>query len=161
MEAPLTNNIVSAQHGLYFEEFQIGKKILTVTRTITETDIVNFAGISGDYGQIHTSVSYSKSTPYGRRIAHGLLTMAIASGLAVQTGFMEGTVINFREINDWKFVKPVFIGDTIRVELEISDTKALPRINGGAVDIHLEVKNQNDETVSRGMWKVLVASRPV
>jgi len=154
------NNMLTVQRGLYFEEFQIGQKIFSATRTVTEADIVNFAGLSGDYNQIHTSEAYSKSTPYGKRIAHGLLTLAIVSGLAVQTGFMEGTVINFREISEWKFVKPVFIGDTIRVELEILETKALPRISGGAVDIHLEVMNQNNETVCRGTWKVLVAGRP-
>jgi acyl dehydratase len=148
------------KRGLYFEEFHIGQKIYTTTRTVTETDIVNFAGLSGDYNQIHTSEDYSKSTPYGKRIAHGLLVLSIVSGLAVQTGFLENTVINLREVSDWKFVKPVFIGDTIGVEMEVMETKALPRIKGGSLDIHFEVKNQEKETVGRGAWKVLVASRP-
>ena len=69
--------------------------------------------------------------------------MAIASGLAWQTGILDGTVIAFREVNEWKFVKPVFIGDTVYVDLEMA--KALPRIGGGSVTISLEVKNQNDE----------------
>ena len=151
---------LSFKRGLYFEEFQFGQKILSAGRTVTEADIVCFAGLSGDYNQIHTDKEYSKNTQYGQRVAHGILGLSIASGLAVQTGFMEGTVIFFREISEWKFIKPIFIGDTIRVELVVLETKALRKIGGGAVDIELQVKNQGDETVMKGIWKVLVSSRP-
>ena len=83
--------------GLYFEEFSVGQKIVTVGRTMTESDIVNFAGMSGDYNQIHTDEHFSKSTPFGKRVAHGLLALSIASGLAMRTGVLEGTVMAFRE----------------------------------------------------------------
>ena len=73
---------------------------------------------------------------------------------------MDGTVIAFREVKDWKFVKPVFIGDSIYVELETVETKSLPRIGGGSVTITLEVKNQNDEVCHRGIWTVLMMSKP-
>ena len=146
--------------GLYFEEFFIGQKVVTVGRTVTETDIVNFAGLSGDYNQIHTDAEYSKTTPVGQRIAHGLLIASIASGLAMRTGILEGTVIVFREITEWKFIKPVLIGDTVHVELEVTETKALPRIGGGAVIILLEVKNQKSEVCQRGTWNVLVMNKP-
>ncbi len=144
--------------GLYFEEFEIGKKILSAGRTVTETDIVAFAGLSGDYNQIHTDEQYSARTPYGKRIAHGLLGLSIASGLAVQTGFLEGTVLFFREIDEWKFVKPIFIGDTIHVEMEVLETKAMSRMGGGLVVVGMDIKNQDDETTMKGKWKVLVAS---
>jgi acyl dehydratase len=88
------------------------------------------------------------------------LGLSIASGLAMRTGILEGTVIVFREITEWKFVKPIFINDTIHVELEVKETKALPRIGGGAVVIELEVKNQKDEVCHRGTWNVLVMSKP-
>src|SRR5512134_1781691 len=101
--------------GMYFEEFQVGQVIYSAGRTITESDIVAFAGLSGDFNQMHVDAEYSARTPFGQRVAHGLLVLSIASGLAVQTGVMEGTVIAFREVNDWKFIKPVFIGDTIHV----------------------------------------------
>ncbi|HLA07185.1 MAG TPA: hypothetical protein VJ022_07070, partial [Anaerolineales bacterium] len=78
----------------------------------------------------------------------------------MRTGILEGTVIVFREITEWKFVKPLFIGDTIHVELEVKETKALPRIGGGSVSIELEVKNQKDEACHRGTWNVLVMSKP-
>lgn len=147
-------------HGLYFEEFQTGDRIQTVGRTITETDVVNFAGLSGDFNQIHTDAEYSQGTPVGQRVAHGLLVLSIASGLAMRTGILEGTVIYFREINDWKFVKTVAIGDTIHVEMEVVETKAIPRIGGGSIMIGLEVRNQRNEVAMKGNWTVLVKSRP-
>ena len=147
--------------GMYFEEFEPGLKIKTAGRTVTEADIVSFAGLSGDYTQIHTDEEYSKNSPFGKRVAHGLLGLSIASGLAAQTGVLEGTVLAFREINEWKFIKPIYIGDTIHVIMHVIETKALRRIGGGAVDIELTVDNQADETVMKGTWRVLIASKPV
>lgn len=152
------SEMASRGRGLYFEEFEVGKQILSSGRTVTETDIVAFAGLSGDYNQIHTDEQYSSRTPYGKRIAHGLLGLSIASGLAVQTGFLEGTVLFFREIDEWKFVKPLFIGDTIHVEMEVLETKAMARMGGGLVVVGMDIKNQDDETTMKGKWKVLVAS---
>ena len=147
------------KRGLYFEEFEVGQKFTTAGRTVTEADIVAFAGLSGDYNQIHVDAEYSRHTPVGRRVAHGLLGLSIASGLAVQTGILEGTIIAFREINGWRFVKPVFIGDTIHVDLEVLETKNLSRIGAGVVLIGLDVRNQNDETVMKGTWAALIALR--
>lgn len=154
--SPLPNR----PRGMYFEEFQPGQLIFTAARTITESDVVNFAGISGDFTQIHIDAEFSKTTTFGQRVAHGLLGIAIASGLAMQTGLMEGTVIAFREINEWKFSKPVFLGDTVHVELEVKETKAIPRLGGGAVVIELDVKNQHNDTVMKGKWTALFANRP-
>ena len=150
----------SMPRGMYFEEFQIGQRIISAGRTVTESDIVAFAGLSGDYNQMHVDSDYSSKTPFGQRVAHGLLGLSIASGLTVQTGVMEGTVIAFREVNEWKFIKPVLIGDTIHVEVEVLETKSLRRIGGGSVLISLDVKNQQGETVMKGTWTVLVASKP-
>ncbi|GJQ52450.1 MAG: MaoC/PaaZ C-terminal domain-containing protein [Anaerolineaceae bacterium] len=146
--------------GKYFEEFNVGEKTVTGKRTIAASDIMDFARLSGDDNRIHTDPEFSKTTPFGKQIAHGLLGLSIASGLAWKTGLMDGTVIAFREVTSWKFVKPVFIGDTIYVELVTTETKALPRIGGGAVTINLEVKNQNDEVCHRGVWNVLIMSKP-
>lgn len=146
--------------GLYFEDFSDGQTLDTQKRTITEEDIMTFARLTGDDNRIHTDPEYSKTTLFGRQVAHGLLGLSIASGLAWQTGILDGTVIAFREVNEWKFVKPVFIGDTIYVEMQVTETKALPRIGGGSVKITLEVKNQNDEACHRGQWTVLMMSKP-
>lgn len=145
---------------MWFEEFEVGQQIITPGRTISESDVVSFAGLSGDYNQIHTNAEFSKETPFGQRIAHGLLGLSIASGLAMRTGVLEGTVIAFREINNWKFTNPVFIGDTIHAELNIVETKAIPRLKGGSLSIELVVKNQRDEVTMKGIWTTLVASQP-
>jgi len=153
----LVNTIES--RGRYFEEFEVGQTYKSVGRTITEHDVLTFAGLSGDYNQIHTDAEFSKTTPFGQRIAHGLLGLSIASGLAMRTGILEGTVLAFREIEEWKFTKPVYLGDTIHVELEVVDVKPFPRLNGGMVTIQVEVINQRNEYVMKGKWSVLVASR--
>jgi acyl dehydratase len=150
----------SKPRGMYFEEFIPGQKIITAGRTITEADIVNFAGLSGDFNQIHTDAEFSKNTPFGQRIAHGLLGVAIVSGMAAQTGVMEGTVIAFREIKNWKFIKNILIGDTIHAVMEVKSTKELRRVGAGSVDIEISVKNQSDEVLMRGTWTVLMLLQP-
>lgn len=146
--------------GLYFEEFSVGQKIASVGRTVTEGDIMTFAGLTGDYNQIHTDAAFAAGIQFGQRIAHGLLGLSIAVGLLMRTGALEGTVLAFREIVEWKFVRPVFIGDTLRVEMEVKELKAMPRIGGGQALVALDVKNQKDETLMRGTLTVLVASKP-
>jgi 3-hydroxybutyryl-CoA dehydratase len=145
--------------GLFFEDFQAGQKVKSAGRTVTEHDIATFAGLSGDFNQIHTDAEFARSTPYGQRIAHGLLGLSIASGLAVQTGILGANVIAFREVGEWKFVKPVFIGDTIHVDMEVMETKALPRLGGGLVSLNIAVNNQSNETAMKGLWTVLVKTR--
>ena len=145
--------------GLYFEQYKIGMEITSQGRTITESDISAFAGLSGDYNQIHTDEVYASSSAFGQRVAHGLLVTSIVSGLAVQTGFMEGTVIAFREISQWKFSKPVFIGDTITVVIQVTNTKKMSRLNGGAVTFSLNVYNQSESVVQRGEWVILLKSQ--
>ena len=152
--------IPTGPRGLFFDEFQPGQQITTIGRTLTEADIVGFAGLSGDFNQIHTDAVYSAKSPAGQRVAHGLLVLSIVSGLAVQTGVLEGTVLFFREIDDWKFIEPVFIGDTVHAIMEVGETKDMRRLGGGTVVIQFNVKNKNDETVMKGSWTVLVAARP-
>jgi 3-hydroxybutyryl-CoA dehydratase len=145
---------------MYFEEFSVGQKIVSPGRTITEADVLAFAGISGDFNSIHTDAEYARGTPFGQRVAHGLLILSIASGLAVRTGVMEGTVIAFRELGKWKFSLPVFIGDTIHVVLTVEESKRLPRLGGGSLVLGVQVVNQEQEIVMKGQWTVLVQSQP-
>jgi 3-hydroxybutyryl-CoA dehydratase len=152
--------VQSKPRGMYFYEFQPGQQVITAGRTITEADIVAFAGLSGDFNQMHVDAAYSQASFFGQRVAHGLLVLSIASGLMVQTGVLEGTVIAFREIENWKFSKPVFIGDTVHAVLEVMETRAMRRLGGGSVTIDVSVKNQNDDTVMKGSLIVLVAERP-
>ena len=144
--------------GRYFEEFQVGDVVVSAGRTITETDVVTFAGLSGDYNQIHTDAEYSRQSMFGQRVAHGLLGLAIASGLANHLGFIEGTVLAFRDLT-WKFSLPVFIGDTLHVKAIVSELKGMKRLGGGAVTLDVQLLNQEDKVTARGKWNVLVASK--
>lgn len=148
------------RRGQYFEEFEVGQRIITPGRTLTEADIVHFAGISGDFNSIHTDTVYAEGSAFGQRVAHGLLGLSIASGLAVRTGIMEGTVMAFREITAWKFSLPLHIGDTIHVEIEVQHARPMARLGGGLVEMELDVKNQRGESVMRGGWRVLVQGQP-
>ncbi len=144
--------------GRYFEEFAVDDRAVSVGRTVTEADIVNFAGLAGDYTQIHTNEDFARHSLFGRRVAHGLLLVSMASGLLAQLGFIEGTVLAFRELT-WKFSLPVFIGDTIHVEAAVTDLKPLKRLGGGAVTFDIQVINQDAKCVQGGKWTLLVASK--
>ncbi len=146
--------------GHYFEEFQLGEKVTTLSRTVTDADIMTFAALSGDDNRIHTDAEFSRTGPFGQRIAHGLLGLSIASGLLWQTGILDGTVIAFREVNEWKFIKPVFIGDVVHAELNVVEAKPLPRIGAGSVVVSVDLQNQAGDICMKGKWTLLVMSRP-
>ena len=148
-----------SNQGMYFEEFEVGQRITSPGRTITEADVVAFAGLSGDFTSIHTDAEYVKGSAFGQRVAHGLLVISVVSGLAIRTGILEGTVLAFREIINWKFSQPVFIGHTIHVIVDVKEKKAMPRLGGGSIALSLDVRNQDDQTVMKGIWTVLVQSK--
>lgn len=152
------NDFSGHRRGLYFEEFEVGQRLITAGRTVTESDVVSFAGLSGDYNQIHTDAEFAASGPFGQRVSHGLLVVSMATGLIVQTGLMEGTVLAFRELS-WKFSRPVMLGDTIRAEIEVIDTKPLPRLGGGSITAKVGILNQHDDVVQRGEMVLLIKSR--
>ncbi len=144
--------------GLYFEDFEVGWEVTSPGRTVTETDIVLFAGLSGDYNQLHTDAQFAKGTPFGQRVAHGLLGLAIASGLASRLGFIEGTAEALLGL-EWKFKAPIFIGDTISLQAQVVRKKALPRLGGGILVLNVTLVNQRGEKVQEGEWRALVKSK--
>ena len=150
---------ISTRQGLYFDEFEVGQMITSVGRTITEADVVNFAALTGDWNSIHTDAEYAAKHFFGQRVAHGLLGLSVASGLAVRLGFMEGTVLAFREMGSWKFSQPIFLGDTIHVRATVAKTKPMARLGGGLVTMKVEIVNQADKVVQRGTWGVLLKSQ--
>ncbi|MDY7076241.1 MAG: MaoC/PaaZ C-terminal domain-containing protein [Chloroflexota bacterium] len=145
--------------GRYFEEFEIGDEVETGARTVTETDVVLFAGLSGDYTPLHTDAEFARETLFGERIAHGLLGLSIASGLASQLGFIEGTVLAFRGL-ECKFRSPIKFGDTIRACFKVREKKEMRRLGGGLVTFDVSLFNQRDETVQTGAWTILIKSAP-
>jgi 3-hydroxybutyryl-CoA dehydratase len=145
--------------GYYFEDFAEGLELTSPGRTVTEADVVQFAGLSGDYNQLHTDAVYAEGTQFGRRIAHGLLGLAIGSGLAARAGFVEGTALAFLGL-EWRFKAPIYIGDTICLHAAVSKTRPMRSAGGGLVVFDVRLVNQSGATVQQGEWSMLMCSRP-
>jgi acyl dehydratase len=144
--------------GLFFEDYEVGQKMITRGRTITEADIVQFGALTGDFNPMHFDDDYMKDHMLGKRVAHGMLTISYAVGQAYQLGFMEQTVLSFRSV-EMKFSIPVFVGDTVHVEMAVAELKAASRLGGGIVTMDVRIVNQEDKAVQKGQWTVLVASK--
>jgi acyl dehydratase len=142
--------------GLTFEEYDVGQTLSTPARTVTEADVVGFCALSGDWNPLHSDAEFARRSAYGQRVAHGVLVMSIGIALVMRGGYLDGTAMAFRDIADWKFSRPVFIGDTISVHCTIIETRPMPRLGGGLVSMKAEIRNQRDEVVQRGTWGVLV-----
>lgn len=144
--------------GKYFDDFEIGEEAMTAGRTITETDIVNFAGITGDWNEIHTNKEMAERGMFGQRIGHGALIFSIATGLSVRLGQTADTVLAFYGLDRLRFVKPTFIGDTIRVRQKV-EGKSERDPSSGIITMLNEVVNQRDEVVLSYVAKVLLKRR--
>lgn len=142
----------------YFEDFSVGNVNSSRTRTVTEADIVNFAGLSGDFVELHMSESYAAKGPFGRRIAHGALVFSISTGLSVQMDQITDTVIAFYGVDKLRFTRPVFIGDTIHVTKKVL-TKEQKGADRGVVTFETTVVNQDGQPVLVYSDKVLLKSR--
>ena len=140
----------------YFEDFTAGEIAVTRARTITETDIVNFAALTGDWYPLHTDIEYAKKGPFGERIAHGLLILSIANGLIP---LYDMAIVAFYGMDKVRFTAPTKIGDTIHVELEVVEKQDKGDI-GGVITLKEYVKNQRGENVALSTKKVLIAKRP-
>ena len=147
--------------GKFFEDWEVGARYITPTRTMTEVDVVMFAAMTGDYNELHTSKEYMKTTQFGHRIGHGLLGLAVSHGLLFRTGFIEGTAIAFLEVDSWKFVAPFFIGDTIHVRFKVVDTCASKsKKDRGVVKLYLEIVNQSETVIQSGFKTIMFKRRP-
>ena len=144
--------------GKYFEDLKIGEHFETPRRTVTEADIVNFAGISGDYNPLHIDEEFAKKTRFGARIAHGVLTLSIMTGLWARLGILEGTVEAFYGIERLRFTKPVYIGDTLHVKMKVVDNEE--KGQSGMILVENTVLNQKSETVMVCTTNLLVKKRP-
>lgn len=141
--------------GLTFEQFEIGDRYRSQARTVTEADVVSFAGLSGDFNPLHTDAEFGKGTPFGQRIAHGMLVVAMATGMSNWTGIFEGTTIALME-QLIRYKKAVLLGDTIHLELEVSDKKETSKPDRGVVRFATRVRNQRDEVVIDGEWTLMM-----
>lgn len=143
---------------VHFDTLEVGQVFRTAARTVTEADIVNFAGLSGDYNALHTDAPYAEATPHGGRIAHGLLVLAIVSGLCTRLPVMkamERTLLGLAELRcRWR--RPTKIGDTLHVELEIVEKKPSSKPDRGTLMMRRSAVNQNGERVMESDWSLVL-----
>ena len=149
--------------GYAYADLHVGMAFRSPGRTITDADLVAFAGLTGDYSELHTSDVYAKNSQFGRRVAHGMLGLAYAHGLMwPRTGELRDTAIAFLGISDWKFVGPIFVGDTIFVDYriaELRDSRSKPTQAIATFDV--EIVNQDGTVVQRGRKALLVSKVPL
>jgi acyl dehydratase len=143
---------------LFLEDFKVGMTFETPRRTITEADVVGFAGLSGDYNPLHTDDEFAKTGPFGRRIAHGVLTLAVLTGLWDRLGLVSGSVEAFYGIDKLRFTSPVLLGDSLRATVKVVGKKE--RESNGLVSFSNEVLNQRGEVVLVCDTKLVVRRKP-
>jgi acyl dehydratase len=148
---------VSHHRGLTWSDLSVGQVFETATRTVTEGDVVTFAGHTGDYSEIHVSQAYAEDTEFGERIAHGLLGLSMAHGLMMGGGLLAGTAIAFLGLSDWSFRAPIRLQDTIRVRFEVAELRVRrSRADQGVLTFDVQVLNQRDEVVQTGRKAILL-----
>lgn len=151
--------IVSVGPGKYFEDFEVGDEFITPRRTITETDLIQFAGLSGDFNPIHTDHVFAAESPYGRPVVYGLLIVSIVTGLTARLGVFDGTIIAMLGIDDWRFLGPVFVGDTLHVRMTIAEKRETSKSDRGILVRTYDVLNQRDEVVQTGSMTLMIRRR--
>jgi acyl dehydratase len=144
-------------YHLYFDDVEVGQQWRSLGRTVTEADIVNFAGLSGDFNPMHLDHEYARSTPFRRPIAHGLLIFAVASGLGLHAPPMRTLAI--LGIRDWQFKEPVFPGDTIYIISTVLEKEVRARGRRGQITWRRQIFNQNDKLIMEGVTMTLVEGR--
>ncbi len=146
--------------GKYFEDFEVGETLVSPARTVTSTDIVNFACLSGDFNEVHTNFEYCKTTQFGEPIAHGPLVYALMGGLQYASGVNDGTLLALLQINNWRMLKPVLHGDTIRLEQTVVEKKETSKPDKGVIKLQRNCRNHRGEVVQEMEATLLYRRRP-
>jgi len=144
--------------GRYYEELDVNARFDTPRRTILDADIVQFAGLTGDFNPLHTDDIYASQSDFGGRIAHGPMLVGMAFGLASRAGLLDGTALALLGIT-WKFTRPVLPGDTVFVRVYVAGKQPARKPDRGVVEFGLDIINQRDETVQSGTAKLLMKRR--
>jgi acyl dehydratase len=136
--------------ALYYEDLTEGQTFTSPARTVTETDLVSFAMLSGDWNAIHTDDEFARETFYGKRVVHGLFGLSMMTGLLDRTGMFWGSAIAMLGISDWQFKAPIFVDDTLHFEMEIVSKRLTSGGDRGIIDRKFSLINQRREVVQEG-----------
>lgn len=145
--------------GLYFEDIEVGSEAVTASRVIGEADVVAFADLTGDRNPLHMDEEFARVGPFGSRIVHGPLVLALAIGLVSATGFALGTALGMLALEDWRFLSPVRVGDTITVRFRVTEKRPSNMAGRGIVKRLISVVDQNGKVVQEGTSVILVRTR--
>jgi 3-hydroxybutyryl-CoA dehydratase len=148
----------SAVH-LYFDDLEVGQEWTSGGRTVTEADIINFAGFSGDFNPIHIDAEFAKTTPFRRTIAHGFAVFSMSSGLGVMSP--PTRTLAMLRVPVWNFVHPVFAGDTIKVKNKVLEKIVRGRGKRGEIVWQRQIFNQDGKVVQEGQYVLLIEARPL
>jgi len=154
-----SNGRLRSRNPLYFEDLAVGDEFVTPARTVTESDVVTFAGLSGDFNSIHTDAILAGGTAYGQRVVHGLLGLSILTGLLDRLRLFDGTAIAMLGVREWNFVNPVFIQDTVHGRLLITGLRRTRRGDRGIIERRLELWNARDELCQEGRIDLMIRCR--
>lgn len=141
--------------GQYFDDYVVGQTFETHGRTLTETDLVNFCGLIGDYEPPHSDETFARKSPLGRRVMQGCLVTTAAEGLMTRSGLFDGTAITLLA-SSWEYRAPVFIGDTVRARLVAKEVRKSSKGGRGVVTFAVTILNQDDKEVVTGSYVMMV-----
>ncbi|HEU4322139.1 MAG TPA: MaoC/PaaZ C-terminal domain-containing protein [Roseiflexaceae bacterium] len=142
----------------YYEDYTVGDEFVSPARTVTESDVVQFAGLTGDYNRLHTDAEYMRGSIFGERIAHGLLGLAIVNGLKYRTPIDSDGVIAFLGLH-WTFSAPIRLGDTIHGVFRVTELRPTSKPDRGIMQLAVQVRNQRGEPVQEGQFTMMLKRR--
>jgi acyl dehydratase len=145
---------------LYYEDLEVGQVFDTPGRTVTETDLVTFSMLSGDWNPIHSDAEFARGTFYGQRVVHGLFGLSMLTGLMDRAGWFSESALALLDIERWEFRGPIFVGDTLRARLEIVSKRLTSRGDRGILGRRFTLLNQRDEVVQTGDLGMMIKLAP-
>jgi acyl dehydratase len=146
--------------ALYYNDLEVGQVFSTPARTVTETDLVSFAMLTGDWNQIHTDKEFAKGTMYGRPVVHGLFGLVMMTGLLERSGLFSGSAMAMLDVRDWTFKAPIFVGDTLHATIEIVSKRLTSKGDRGIVDRRFSLVNQRGEVAQVGNLGLMIRLAP-
>ncbi|MBE3559816.1 MAG: MaoC family dehydratase N-terminal domain-containing protein [Ktedonobacteraceae bacterium] len=141
---------------VFYEDLLVGQTFSSPGRTVTETDLMQFAMLSGDWNPIHTDREFAARTLYGKPVVHGVFGIALLTGLIDRTGLFNGSAIAMLGIRDWQFKAPIFVGDTLHFVMEIVSKRLSSKGDRGIIDRHFQLINQREEVVQEGNIALMI-----
>lgn len=145
---------------LYYEDLGVGQTFRSPARTVTEADLTIFSMVSGDWNPIHSDAEYARRTPYGQRIVHGVLGVAIVTGMFDRLGIFEDSALALLGIDEWRFLAPILVGDTVHMELEIADKRLTSKGDRGIIDRRIRLVRHDGTVLQEGRMGMMAKLRP-